>query len=279
VPALDLGGRQRVEGNEMTGSTRSTLLADDGDIEAAQWYVQRKSEDRISAHERREWEEWASKPANAVKYAEFTRLHQRVASLPRPSLPSAEEIHADAVVTQTSLGLFRKIAGRRRFDRRTLQNRVVAACCGGLFLLALLGGWFLNHHAMPFSAVARTSVDEGSPFSESALERMRASGRPVFVNLRASWCPTCTANERTVLARNPVQQMMTRKHVAYLTGDWTLQDPTISAELRKFGRNGVPLYLLFSPGAKEPMIFPQVLTEHVVLRELSRLPDSRASSS
>jgi thiol:disulfide interchange protein DsbD len=72
---------------------------------------------------------------------------------------------------------------------------------------------------------------------------------------------------------------MTRKHVAYLTGDWTLQDPMISAELRRFGKNGVPLYLLFSPGSKEPLIFPQVLTEHVVLRELSRLPDPRASSS
>jgi thiol:disulfide interchange protein len=264
----------------MTGSTRSTLLADDRDIEAAQWYVRRKSEDRISAHERRVWEEWTSKPANAVKYAEFTRLHQRVASLPRPSLPSAEEIRRDAVVAQTSLGPLQMIPGRGRFNHRTWQNRVIAACCGGLFLLVTLSAWLLDHRAMQSAAIATTSVNaEGSPFSESALERMRASGRPVFVNLRASWCPTCTANERTVLARNPVQQMMTRKHVAYLTGDWTLQDPTISAELRKFGRNGVPLYLLFSPGAKEPMIFPQVLTEHIVLRELSRLPDSRASSS
>jgi thiol:disulfide interchange protein DsbD len=158
---------------------------------------------------------------------------------------------------------------------------VVATCGSGLILLGLFGAWFLGHHATDSSAATTASMndEQGFPFSESTLEHFRTSGRPVFVNLRASWCPTCTANERTVLARNPVQQMMARKHVAYLTGDWTLQDPTISAELRRFGRNGVPLYLLFSPGSKEPVILPQVLTEPVVLRVLSHLPDARASTS
>ncbi len=258
-----------------------TSQAVDRDIDAADWYVRHESEDKLSAHERREWENWVNKPGNAAKYGEFTELHRRVVSLPRPPLPSAQEIHADVLVAQTSLGPLWMIGGRGRFNHWILQNGIAAMCCGGLVLLGLLGGWFLDHREMQSSAAAGTSgiINEGSAFSDSELERMRAAGRPVFVNLRASWCPTCTANERGVLARSPVQQMMTRKHVAYLTGDWTSQDPTISAELRRFGRNGVPLYLLFTPGSKNPMIFPQVLTEHLVLRELSRLPDPRASSS
>jgi hypothetical protein len=263
----------------MIGFRGSTSQAGDRDVDAAEWYVRHQSEDQNSSHERREWEAWANKPDNAAKYAEFPELHRRVASLPRPRLPSAEEIQAD-VVTEIPVRPLWMIAGSGRFNRLPWQSGMAAMCCSGLVLLSLLGGSFLSHHETPSSTPARTSgINEGSPFSDSALERMMAEGRPVFVNLRASWCPTCAANERTVLARNPVQQMMTRKHVGYLTGDWTLQDPTISAELRRFGRNGVPLYLLFSPGSKEPVIFPQVLTEHEVLRELSRLPDSRGRSS
>jgi thiol:disulfide interchange protein len=264
----------------MIGSRGWASRAVDCDIDAAEWYVRHESEDKISARERREWDDWAKKPGNAARYAQFIHLHHRVASFPRPPLPSAREIQADVVVAKTALASTGLISRSGRFSHPILQNGIAAMCCGGLVLLGLLGGWFLGHHEMQSSTLVRTTgIDKGSPFSDSELERMRAAGRPVFVNLRASWCPTCTANERTVLARNPVQQMMTRKHVAYLTGDWTLQDPTISTELRRFGRDGVPLYLLFSPGTKEPTILPQVLTEHIVLRELSRLPDSGASSS
>ena len=33
-----------------------------------------------------------------------------------------------------------------------------------------------------------------------------------------------------------------------LKGDWTRQDPEITALLQKFGRSGVPLYLLYDRG-------------------------------
>ena len=37
--------------------------------------------------------------------------------------------------------------------------------------------------------------------------------------------------------------------MAYLKGDWTRQDPAITAFLREHGRDGVPLYVFFPPGA------------------------------
>jgi hypothetical protein len=263
----------------MTSSNGTTVEEEERGSAAARWYVQHESDTRLSAGERREWQEWTANRANSAKFSELAEIHRRLVSLPRPSLPSASEICADAILPQMSVPPCKGPASKR-FKRPILRQGALAACCAGLVLLGLLGGWFLGHRATEPSAIAKAPVsgEPGFPFSESTLEHFRASGRPVFVNLRASWCPTCTANERTVLARNPVQQLMSRKHVAYLTGDWTLQDPTISAELRRFGKNGVPLYLLFSPGSKEPLIFPQVLTEHVVLRELSSLPDPGASS-
>ena len=37
--------------------------------------------------------------------------------------------------------------------------------------------------------------------------------------------------------------------------------PRFSALLRRHGRDGVPLYLLYPPGGGEPAVLPQILTE------------------
>ena len=49
--------------------------------------------------------------------------------------------------------------------------------------------------------------------------------------------------------------------MAYLKGDWTRQDPAITAFLRQNGRDGVPLYVFFPARGGEPEVLPQILTE------------------
>jgi thiol:disulfide interchange protein DsbD len=111
------------------------------------------------------------------------------------------------------------------------------------------------------------------PFSEQKIATELNAGRPVFVDFTAAWCITCLANERTALARGAVRNAMARKEVTYMTADWTNQDPRITTMLQKFGRFGVPLYLLYSPSRpNEPTILPQLLTENIVLRQLDTLP-------
>ena len=56
----------------------------------------------------------------------------------------------------------------------------------------------------------------------------------------------------------------------YLKGDWTNRDPRIAAALAEHGRAGVPLYLLYAPGAAEPKILPQLLTPGMVADALSK---------
>jgi thiol:disulfide interchange protein DsbD len=54
-----------------------------------------------------------------------------------------------------------------------------------------------------------------------------------------------------------------------LKGDWTNRDPEITATLHELGRAGVPLYLWWPAGAERPRILPQVLTESLILSEVS----------
>jgi thiol:disulfide interchange protein DsbD len=53
-----------------------------------------------------------------------------------------------------------------------------------------------------------------------------------------------------------------------LKADWTNGDPVITKLLQKFGRPGVPLYVLYPAKNEEPIVFPEVLTKSMVLDKL-----------
>jgi len=89
------------------------------------------------------------------------------------------------------------------------------------------------------------------------------------VNMTAAWCITCLVNERVALRPEAVRAAFAAKGVTYMKGDWTRQDPEITAFLRQHGRDGVPLYVLYpAHGAAE--VLPQILTEGTVLAALAR---------
>ena len=54
-----------------------------------------------------------------------------------------------------------------------------------------------------------------------------------------------------------------------LHGDWTQRDEAIRLELARYGKAGVPLYLVYSPTAPNvPLVLPEVVTQKVVSRAL-----------
>ena len=108
------------------------------------------------------------------------------------------------------------------------------------------------------------------PFTAERLSSLEAMGKPVFVNLTASWCVTCLINERVALDSDAVRQAFTARGIVALKGDWTRQNPEITALLQQFGRSGVPLYLLYG-GKGEPVILPQILTAASVLDALGKV--------
>jgi len=88
---------------------------------------------------------------------------------------------------------------------------------------------------------------------------LRQQGQPVFVNFTADWCITCLVNDRSTLRQPEIIDTFEAQGIAYLKGDWTNRDRTITAALESFGRSGVPLYVFYPPG-QEPTILPQILS-------------------
>jgi len=128
---------------------------------------------------------------------------------------------------------------------------------------------------VPGSATSQTAKAAGGslgyePFSTARLGRLAAEHHPVFVNLTAAWCITCLVNERAALDREAVRRAFAERRVVALKGDWTRQDPEITAFLQQFGRSGVPLYLLYDK-AGTPTVLPQLLSEAGVLAALEKI--------
>jgi len=116
-------------------------------------------------------------------------------------------------------------------------------------------------------------------FSRHRMTEAAAAGKPVFVDFTAAWCITCLVNERVALETPATRAAFERTGTVKLKGDWTNRDPEITALLKELGRAGVPLYLYWAPGAAQPKILPQVLTEAAIISELDRRPTCQSSSS
>jgi thiol:disulfide interchange protein DsbD len=142
----------------------------------------------------------------------------------------------------------------RRFGQALAAVAVLAA-------LAVLSGIT----AAPVSAATDPNAEAYTP---ERLAALRAAGKPVFVNMTAAWCVTCLVNERVAISTEAVRNAFAADGVAYLKGDWTRQDPAITAFLRQNGRDGVPLYVFFPPKGGQPEILSQILTENEVLSVL-----------
>lgn len=123
--------------------------------------------------------------------------------------------------------------------------------------------------------VARVENVTGSswiPWNPELVTQAQKDGRPVLVDFTAKWCLTCQANKRFALDVPEVRDRLNALNVLLLRADNTDPDPRISQELRRFGRAGVPLVLLFpaKPDAP-PIVLPEVLTPAIVLDALKQV--------
>lgn len=148
---------------------------------------------------------------------------------------------------------------------KTLMRCFSAACTALAF--ALLGSSLLQP-----AASNPTGADSQiwQAYSPEILKELRAQRKPVFVNITADWCITCLTNEKVTLDTDAVKQSLQNGGVTYLKGDWTNYDPQITALLKEYGRNGIPLYLVYPAGdASRAEVLPQLLTVDRVVKALS----------
>ena len=133
--------------------------------------------------------------------------------------------------------------------------------------------------AAPARAAADAETTRWQPYAPETVERLRASGQPVFIDFTAAWCLTCQVNERSVLSTTAVREAFAERNVAMVKADWTNRDPAITEALESLGRSGVPVYALYPGDGSGPRLLPEVLTQDIVLNALEMIPASSSANA
>jgi thiol:disulfide interchange protein DsbD len=149
------------------------------------------------------------------------------------------------------------------FDRSTtarMKGRLTAIL---VFLVALGVAWDASAKRPPANTIDIADV----------IAKHRAEGKHVFVDFTAEWCVTCKVNKRVAINTETVQSAFKENNVAFVTADWTNEDPSITKLLAEFGRAGVPFYLLYpADTSKEPIRFGDgILTQGAILEAIGKL--------
>jgi thiol:disulfide interchange protein DsbD len=161
------------------------------------------------------------------------------------------------------------------------RARVRRGLAGGIAVALLIGGYFfvienqLNWRVAAAEATAEPRSSKGGiawqPWSSDAVAKAQSEGHPVLVDFTADWCLTCQANKKVAIEIPSVREKLKATGTVPLIGDYTRLPASITDELQRYGRAGVPLVLVFpgKPGAA-PIVLPEVLTPGIVLDALEK---------
>ena len=155
---------------------------------------------------------------------------------------------------------------QRGGERRGLAMFLSLALAGGGYAYALESQL---HWRNPSEANADNI--QWQPWSVEAVAKARAEGRVVLVDFTADWCFTCKANLKSSLEITATRKKLKELKAVALLADNTQETPAIVTELKKFGRAGVPMVLVYPRDPKAgPILLPTLLTPSTVLEALDK---------
>jgi thiol:disulfide interchange protein DsbD len=161
------------------------------------------------------------------------------------------------------------------FGARRWSGSVARGAAAALVLAVGVWSWpaLQADDAPPADAATASAAGVWQPWSPDAFARVRAEGKPVFIDFTAAWCVTCQMNKRMTLSDESVLDAFRARQVVLMRADWTRRDAAITDALRALGRSGVPVYALYAPRAAEPQLLSEILTVSEVRDAIARWPE------
>ncbi|MBJ7448856.1 MAG: thioredoxin family protein [Parachlamydiales bacterium] len=157
-----------------------------------------------------------------------------------------------------------------------MRTRPVRYTAKAIAALIAIGSLYLTVDASkspysPSNTEIVSNEELWEPYNADKVEKLHREGTPVLIDFTAKWCLICQANH-FVLNRPDVLDALKKRNVVLMQADWTRQDEMITKALKKYGRNAVPVYVLYDNDPKhEPVILPQMLTEKILMDNLHEM--------
>ncbi len=107
----------------------------------------------------------------------------------------------------------------------------------------------------------RDSELKWEKFSPEKLQEYRDKKQAVFIDFSAEWCATCKGFEIIVLSSKEVRNIFDKYNVKLLKADFTNGDIVVARWIKKFGKVGVPLFVLYLPEYENPVIVTESISK------------------
>lgn len=97
------------------------------------------------------------------------------------------------------------------------------------------------------------------------------AGYTVFIDYTADWCANCKTMLKTAIETKETIAAMKELNVVAYSADYTLRVPEIEADLKRFERGGVPVFVVYRPrDTAKPEILPEIITSQSLIDALKR---------
>lgn len=133
-------------------------------------------------------------------------------------------------------------------------------------LLALLAT-IITHRAYEKNyarqlALRQTAID--IPLIKEKL----SNGRSVLLEVSADWCLTCHYNDALVLTSKNLDYWQKYYHLDFIRVDWTNYNEQTLQYMARYGRKGLPFYILYTPLMREGLVLPEIFTDEDIRQML-----------
>lgn len=129
-----------------------------------------------------------------------------------------------------------------------------------IFILLIVGFWDAKS-----SYNDKRSVIAASHYSQmiknEVIKQNLNNGKMVLLRIGADWCLSCKYNDFTVFSSPMTKDMMEDSGVEVIDIDWTNYNPQVLNFMEKFGRKGLPFYVLYSQRIPDGMVLPEIIAE------------------
>lgn len=108
---------------------------------------------------------------------------------------------------------------------------------------------------------SEVSVTHRLKLDKTEIDGYLKNGEMVIVKIGADWCLTCKFNDFTVFDNSTIAATLKYYKVKMIEVDWTNYDKEVLEFMKKFGRSGLPFYIIFSRNIPDGMVLPEVMTD------------------
>ena len=103
-------------------------------------------------------------------------------------------------------------------------------------------------------------VNRQTEIDKFKIQEKLSQGRSVLLEIGADWCLTCHVNNFVLFNKNNLEYWQNIYHLDLIKVDWTNYNKDVLDYMEKYGRKGLPFYILYTPYIREGIVLPEIFS-------------------